>query len=92
MKLNICKQVKNKRVIDKTYEAKTYDIMFDMVVMLTNLFNSINPIKIRYEKSKDIFRLVKRTIIYNSYLIKKSNKETKMNKNVIYREEGDNWF
>lgn len=57
-----------------------------MVVGMASVFPGINPIKIRYEKLRDVIRLQNRLNRYASNLKRNSNK-----KNVIMRPAGDKW-
>ena len=78
-----------------------YEVLFEMTVMISNVFNGINPIKVRYEKASDLFRLAKRTIIYSSKINKNLNNNTNKksdkygkidNKELIVRPASDDWF
>ena len=72
-----------------------------MIIMVSNVFSAINPIKVRYEKASDLFRLVKRTIIYTAKTTKNYekkygnnyNKCGKIDKNeIIVKKADDSWF
>ena len=67
-----------------------YDSFFDMAVVLSERFPSLNPIKVRKSPAHEVFLLFKRLRAHD----KRHRKDEKApNKGgVIRKKAGDNWF
>lgn len=63
-----------------------YDSFFEMVIGFSEVFPSINPIHIRYDRLIDVIRLQNRL---NRYASRKKSQSKKGN--VIMRPASDNW-
>ena len=69
---------------DLTY----YELFFEMEISLCERFPGLTPFRIRQEKAREVFLLIRRLHRYNEL-----SSARKVGKNrVIRRPAGDNWF
>ena len=62
-------------------------MLFELQIMIATTFNGLDPIKTRYDKAMDVFRVARR-------ILKRSIKqEKKLNQKSVKKvPEGDKWF
>ena len=62
-------------------------MLFELQIMIATTFNGLDPIKTRYDKARDVFRVARR-------ILKRSIKqEKKLNRKLVKKvPAGDKWF
>ena len=64
-------------------------MLFELQIMIATTFNGLDPIKTRYDKAMDVFRVARR-ILKRTAKIEKNEKRKKSNVKKI--PAGDKWF
>ena len=63
-------------------------MFFDINKALCESYSGLDPIKLLDYPAEDVFDLINNTICFN----KRNSKKKNINRGVIRREAGDNWF
>ena len=63
------------------------EVLFDIIVSMSERFPSLNPLSIRQMRAREVFLFIRRFIAYS-----KKEERDKDGNRIIRRPAGDNWF